>query len=31
MKTNRNIVVALIFGVSSIFASDAQIAAKTAS
>ena len=31
MKTNRNIIVALIFGVSSIFASDAKIAAKTAS
>ena len=31
MKTNRNIIVALIFGVSSIFASNAKIAAKTAS
>ena len=30
MKTNRNIIVALIFGVSTIFASDAKIAAKTA-
>jgi len=31
MKTNRNIILALIFGVSSIFASDAKIAATTAS
>ena len=31
MKTNRNIIIALIFGASSIFASDARIAAKTAS
>ena len=31
MKTNRNIIIAIIFGVSSIFASDAKIAAKTAS
>ena len=31
MKTNRIIIVSLIFGVSSIFASDAKIAAKTAS
>ncbi|MBC8257119.1 MAG: T9SS type A sorting domain-containing protein [Candidatus Marinimicrobia bacterium] len=30
MKTNRNIIVAIIFGVSSIFASDAKIGAKLA-
>jgi len=30
MKTNKNIIVALIFGASSIFASEAKIAAKTA-
>ena len=31
MKTNKNIIVALIFGASSIFASEAKIAAKVAS
>ena len=30
MKTNKNIIIALIFGVSSVFASEAKIAAKTA-
>ena len=30
MKTNKNIIVAFIFGVSSVFASEAKIAAKTA-
>ena len=29
MKTNKNIIVALIFGASSVFASEAKIAAKT--
>ena len=30
MKANKNIIIALIFGASSVFASEAKIAAKTA-